>query len=91
VNIDQEGHNYFELSHETFLIGKQSDEERTKKILEAVNQLPARQKEIIYLRIYKGLSYEEISQVMQLNYQVVRNLLSQALKSFRKIIAPVVS
>jgi RNA polymerase sigma factor (sigma-70 family) len=56
-----------------------------------VNQLPARQKEIIYLRIYKGLSYEEISQVMQLNYQVVRNLLSQALKSFRKIIAPVVS
>ena len=91
MSIDQEDHNYFELSHETFLIGKQNDEERTKKILEAVNQLPARQKEIIYLRIYKGLSYEEISQVMQLNYQVVRNLLSQALKSFRKIIAPVVS
>ncbi|MGZ3846904.1 MAG: RNA polymerase sigma factor, partial [Flavisolibacter sp.] len=55
--------------------------------VEAINQLPARQKEIIYLRIYKGLSFEEIGQIMQLNYQVVRNLLSQALKSFRKIIA----
>ncbi|MGZ3952703.1 MAG: RNA polymerase sigma factor [Flavisolibacter sp.] len=87
VNVDQEDHNYFEISHESFLIGKQSDEERTRKVVEAINQLPARQKEIIYLRIYEGLSFEEIGQIMQLNYQVVRNLLSQALKSFRKIIA----
>ena len=91
VSLDKEDHNYFELSHETFLIIKQGDEDRTKKMIDAVNQLPTRQKEIIYLRIYKGLSYEEIGQVMQLNYQVVRNLFSQALKSFRKIITPVLS
>ena len=31
------------------------------------------------------LSYEEVSEIMQINYQVVRNLLCQALKTFRKI------
>ena len=42
-------------------------------------------KEVVYLRIYKGLSYEEVSEIMQLNYQVVRNLLYTALKAFKKL------
>jgi len=54
-------------------------------ILRALNKLPPRQKEIIYLKIYKGLNYEEISEVMSINYQVVRNLLCQALKTFKKL------
>ena len=74
----------FELSAETFLIGQQEDAERIQKVLAALDSLPPRQKEIIYLKIYKGLSYEEISAAMGLNYQVVRNLLCQALKMFRK-------
>jgi RNA polymerase sigma factor (sigma-70 family) len=78
----------FEFSHESFLISKQEDRERSKKILEAINQLPPRQKEIIYLKIYKGLTYEEISELMEINYQVVRNLLCQALKTFRKLVLP---
>jgi RNA polymerase sigma factor (sigma-70 family) len=90
VSLEDGDHNYFQLSHETFLIGNQSDEERTNQVLNAINKLPARQKEIIYLKIYKGLSHEEISAIMQINYQAVRNLLSQALKSFRKMIIPVV-
>jgi RNA polymerase sigma factor (sigma-70 family) len=90
VVINIEGHRTetFELSHETFLINEKDDEERAKQVLEAINKLPARQKEIIYLKIYKGLSYEEISVVMQLNYQVVRNLLCQSLKTFRKLVHP---
>ena len=74
----------FELSHETMLIDRQESAERAGLVLDALNRLPVRQKEIIYLRIYKGLSYEEISVIMELNYQVVRNLLCQALKNFRK-------
>ena len=38
----------------------------------------------------KGMSYEEVSEIMQINYQVVRNLLCQALKTFRKLITPLV-
>jgi len=90
VIINIEGHTpeNFELSHETFLINEQDDEERARQVLEAINKLPARQKEIIYLKIYKGLSYEEICEIMQLNYQVVRNLLSLSLKTFRKLAHP---
>jgi len=86
TGLEQNDPDYFELSHESFLISKQEDEEKVRTILVAINQLPARQREIIYLRIYKGLNYEEISEIMQINYQVVRNLLCQALKSFRKLI-----
>lgn len=88
VDLIQENNDHFEFSRETFLIHEQEDEQKIKKILEAIEQLPPRQKEIIYLKIYKGLSYEEVSEIMQINYQVVRNLLCQALKTFQKIVVP---
>lgn len=85
-----EKNDHFEFSRETFLIDEQDDQEKMKRILNAIEQLPPRQKEIIYLKIYKGLSYEEVSEIMQVNYQVVRNLLCQALKTFRKFVVPLV-
>ena len=75
----------FELSIETLLIAKEENDERLGKIMAALAQLSPRQKEVIYLKIYKGLSYEEVSEVMRLNYQVVRNLLYTALKAFKKL------
>ena len=88
INVEDYSNEFFELSHETFLSKEQDDHEKIKKILEAINQLPSRQKEIIYLKIYKGLDYDEISEIMKINYQVVRNLLCQALKTFRKLVIP---
>jgi RNA polymerase sigma factor (sigma-70 family) len=84
LSVDDTENELFELSHENFLIGHEEDREKLNKVLEALNKLPARQKEVIYLKIYKELSYDEISEIMGINYQVVRNLLCQALKSFRK-------
>jgi len=78
----------FELSHESFLISGHENEEKSRQAIEALEKLPPRQKEVIYLKIYKGLSYEEVSTIMQINYQVVRNLLCQALKNYRKLMAP---
>jgi RNA polymerase sigma factor (sigma-70 family) len=85
-SIEGDFNEHFELSHETFLIHRNDNDEKIKKIVDTINQLPTRQKEIIYLKIYKGLSYEEIGEIMEINYQVVRNLLCQALKTFRKLI-----
>ena len=85
-SVDETSNEPFELSHDHFIMSGEEDSERMKKLINALNQLPARQKEIIYLKIYKGLSYEEVSEIMQINYQVVRNLLCQALKSFRKLL-----
>jgi RNA polymerase sigma factor (sigma-70 family) len=89
-DVEEINHEPFVMGHDDFLIHGQENEEKTKQIIEALDKLPSRQKEVIYLKIYKGLSYEEVSQVMEINYQVVRNLLCQALKTFRKLIAPVI-
>lgn len=88
--IDEANEGPFELSYESFIISEEEDQQKAKKVLEAIDKLPPRQKEIIYLKIYKGLSYQEISEIMQINYQVVRNLLCQALKTFRKLIVPLI-
>lgn len=76
----------FEISYEDFVIGKQESEEKTTKLILALNQLTNRQKEIIYLKFYQNLGYEEISEIMNINYQVARNLLYQAVKAMKKIL-----
>jgi RNA polymerase sigma factor (sigma-70 family) len=79
----------FELDHEAFLIAKQEDEERVSKIGRSLQQLSNRQKEIIYLKFYQNLSYEEVSAIMNINYQAARNLLYQAIKALKKLIVGV--
>ncbi|HET9431290.1 MAG TPA: sigma-70 family RNA polymerase sigma factor [Chitinophagaceae bacterium] len=76
----------FVLSYDHFLIEKEESQRSAQRIMDAVNKLPNRQKEIIYLKIYQGLSYDEISEVMNINYQVARNLFSQSLKSLKQIL-----
>ena len=78
---------YFEWSHENFLIEQQQNEEKRQLILMAVAQLSNRQKEIIYLKYYQNLSYDEISEIMNINYQVARNLLYQSIKALKKILS----
>ena len=75
----------FDLGHEALLVAKQEDEARSRKVLESLEQLSHRQKEIIYLKFYQNLSYEEVSAIMNINYQAARNLLYQAIKALKKI------
>jgi RNA polymerase sigma factor (sigma-70 family) len=74
----------FELGQEALLIAKQEDEERSRKVVRSLEQLSHRQKEIIYLKFYQNLSYEEVSAVMNINYQAARNLLYHAVKALKK-------
>ena len=74
------------LSGEDIIIGKEISTERSNHLKKAIQQLTNRQKEIIYLRFYSGLSYEEISEVTALKYQSIRNLFSNALKELRKVL-----
>lgn len=76
----------FELSHDQFLVAKEEEAQTTARVVAAINQLPNRQKEIVYLKIYQGLSYEELSDVMGINYQVARNLFYQSIKSLRALL-----
>ena len=74
-------------SHEEFLIAQQGDAEQSARLLAALNQLSKRQREALYLKFFDGFSYERIAEVMSLNTQSVRNLIFNALKALRKVLA----
>lgn len=74
----------FEVSHDNFMIEQQEDHNKKQRIINALQGLSNRQREIIYLKIYQELNYEEISEIMNINYQVARNLMSQAIKALKR-------
>ena len=82
--FDGNGNEFFDWSHETFIIKNEMDAEKVKKLLAAMQQLPKRQQEIIYLKYYLNLSYEEICDLMNIQYQVARNQVSSAINSLKK-------
>lgn len=86
LHADMPEHNSFEISYEDFMIGVQDAADKAKRVVLALNQLTNRQKEIVYLKFYQNLGYEEISEIMNINYQVARNLLHQAVKAMKKIL-----
>lgn len=82
----------FELTvDDTYLAAlfKDNDEELllSKKIMEAYKSLPDNQREAIYLRYIKGLSYKEVSVILDINPQSSMNLVSRALTKLRMKIA----
>jgi RNA polymerase sigma-70 factor (ECF subfamily) len=79
----------FELSHENFMVHREEESERAKLLIQAFDKLSNRQKEVIYLKYYLGLSYDEVSEIMEVNYQVARNLLYLAIRSMKKMISMV--
>lgn len=72
-----------ELSVEGMMINAEMSAEQAERIRGAYEQLSKRQREIVYLRFYQGLDYEEISEVMDIGYQSLRNTLSKAIKNMR--------
>lgn len=62
------------------------DEQKRGLLVEAMQELTERQKEAIYLRFNRGLEYEEISYVLNLNYQSSRALIHRAIEKLRKVI-----
>ena len=68
-------------------IQKEISQENQQKITQALNQLSKRQKEAIYLKFYTEMDYQQIAEIMQLNYQSVRNLVHASLKKLRQILA----
>lgn len=72
-----------EFSIEHHLIREQTLRETAIAFSEALNKLPKRQKEIVYLRFYQNLEIPEIVQVMEINAQSVYNLLHKAISNLR--------
>ncbi|MEM9819509.1 MAG: sigma-70 family RNA polymerase sigma factor [Bacteroidota bacterium] len=65
------------------IMAQELSEEQHQQLKLAMDQLSKRQKEVIYLKYYMELDYKAIGEVMNLNYQSVRNLSFNALKSLK--------
>lgn len=57
---------------------------KEKKLSKLLQKLPARQKEVLFLRYYKNKSYHEIADTLDISYQVARNFAYRAIKFLKK-------
>jgi RNA polymerase sigma factor (sigma-70 family) len=71
------------FSIESLIIRDEFQKSQQEYFFKLLNSLSKRQKEAIYLKFYQNLSYDEISQVMDVNYQSVRNYIHQAISTLR--------
>jgi RNA polymerase sigma factor (sigma-70 family) len=53
---------------------------------QAVDQLPKRQQEVVFLKFYEGLTNDDIAQVMDVERQTVANFLYRAMTQLRTIL-----
>ncbi|MDR0506981.1 MAG: sigma-70 family RNA polymerase sigma factor [Dysgonamonadaceae bacterium] len=51
-----------------------------------LSKLTIRQKEVVHYRFYENMSIDEISAIMDMNYQSTQNLLQRALKNLSQIL-----
>ena len=75
----------FRLSYSTE-VDPEEKELRLDQLANAVNQLPSRQKETIYLKFYKNLSNTEVAEIMEISYQSVGNNVQKAVNKLREVL-----
>ena len=71
-------------SIEESIIAIDLDREKKHKLQLAVSTLTKRQKLILELRFFRGLSYDQIAEKLCMNYQSVNNLAFRTILSLRK-------
>ncbi|HOD11677.1 MAG TPA: RNA polymerase sigma factor [Candidatus Omnitrophota bacterium] len=64
-----------------------AEEELSSAVQKALNKLPALQKEVIVLREYQNLSYQEISLVLDCSLEKVKILIFRARENLKKHLA----
>lgn len=77
----------FSFSAEEFLINNEEQQSHSRLLADSLSSLTERQREVILLRFFHNLEFAEISQVLEMNIQSVRNLLFRALEKVRKDLA----
>ena len=56
-----------------------------QKLQQVCKDLTQREREVLFLKYYEGMSYSEIEQILGLEYQTVRNYMYRAIERLRKI------
>jgi len=77
-------HGEIMFSDEDIMIRQEITFLKKDYVYKLLNDLPYRQKEVLYLRYYSNLQVGEISQVMGINYQSAVNLIHKSIKKLRE-------
>ena len=79
-----------DLNAEEKWIAFDNDTEKRARLNVAFSKLTKRQKQVLELSFNQHLSYENIAQRMDMNYQSVNNLVFRAIRRLRESITPVI-
>ncbi|MGL4229318.1 MAG: RNA polymerase sigma factor [Tannerellaceae bacterium] len=60
------------------------EEQRVKSLQDGLNSLKPKQREMLYLKYYKGLSTEEIAEVMEVSHSVVYATVKRGIAKLRE-------
>jgi len=80
-----------EESMEEMIISSDIDKEKKKKLHIALSNLTSRQKQVLEMRFYEGLTYEQIADKLRMNYQSVNNLAFRTIHRLRSHLLIVIS
>lgn len=72
-----------EYTMEERLIADEQEQELQEKMDSILNTLTPRQKEVIHYRYVEGMKIEDISKLMDMNYQSVQNLIQRSIKKVK--------
>jgi RNA polymerase sigma factor (sigma-70 family) len=72
-----------EQPYETYIISLEKQDNVRNALSQALNKLPKRQKQLVQLRFYEQLTYEEIANKTSLTIRTIYNKLHEALKRLR--------
>ncbi len=85
LGVDQMDDSFlFEKSVEEVKIEDDDDLYRTKMVRKAFSTLTSRQKEVLFMKFYSNLGYDEISKILNMNYQSARNLVHRSIDKLRE-------
>jgi RNA polymerase sigma-70 factor (ECF subfamily) len=76
-----------EASYEADLVTLQANEFTQKRIASVLAQLPARQREVIFLKYYSDLKYEEIAAIMGIEQESVYKLTYKAIGKLQQLLS----
>lgn len=77
---------FIQFGKEELIIRDEIRFQKKRELQQALNQLSNRQKEVIYLHYYNGMSYGEIEKILSINRQSVHNHMYRAMETLRTLL-----
>ena len=75
----------FEQNAESAMMKKETNDLLSSTMIKEINNLPKKQREIIYLIFYNGLNYDEAAKILELTVRTVYNQVYNALQRLREL------